>query len=587
MTLPSSGTIRLSDLVKEFNYQVNTFTSPGSGSIAIPAGCKWVILEAWGGGGSGSNGFYQILPGGGGTENYDGAGGGSGQYAYIKIPLNNDTGATISYTVGAGADGTVQSTSGFGTVFYYYTSGADSSVSVTVNAGACSLDAKGGNGALTVQAATGGSTIPGLGGGTSAGYPNNTGVGTAIGAGAYLITGNPGTGGGRRQYGVQEGGWSIVSDNLNLSTTRTSRSDYISGPWGVGGQGLGVGGTGSRAGTAGAVQITFLGLFAQMKLSDFRRKEPPTANSTDYGLVPQSLNNVNIAAFNSASTAQGYIGSCIPQATLKMSQFRNASIDATFVVNSGSSSGSWGVKANNFGSVTPNPGLYTEYIGSGGFTVAETALPVSRQGWGGTTNPMTNLYENQVSFPPFGTTNTLYFDTVAAAAAITAQPTFSLDTAGNSLVTYSGLDWGYEFLGDPSLSSWGFYASAPNTSTLTQNVYAIVTGCSPDKFNGVYNITASSGAGHATNTFVTLDYQADVSSSTITSFGTITFDRVPGLYSISFNGQTFYAADSTTGVRGAVTTPGRLSWAWTLSPTAPGTSSSGIDSSPVVTVTMS
>lgn len=93
MPLPSSGTINLSDVIKEFgigtNNSVNLFTS-GSGTVTAPV-TGYVIVEVVGAGGGG---------GGGSGGGYSGGGGGSGAWAKELVYINS--GETLNYVVGLG-----------------------------------------------------------------------------------------------------------------------------------------------------------------------------------------------------------------------------------------------------------------------------------------------------------------------------------------------------------------------------------------------------------------------------------------------------------------------------------------------------
>jgi hypothetical protein len=103
MPLPSSGTINLSDVIKEFgigtNNSVNLFTSATSGTVTAPV-TGYVIVEVRGGGGGGG-GF------GGAT-----GGGGGGSAAYAKELIYINSGQTLNYIVGAGGAGVGGSSTG-------------------------------------------------------------------------------------------------------------------------------------------------------------------------------------------------------------------------------------------------------------------------------------------------------------------------------------------------------------------------------------------------------------------------------------------------------------------------------------------
>ena len=84
-------------LLMNFGYAqtVQTFTTPGLGSVVIPAGVTTVTVEVWGAGGGGGNSNDDTQRGG--------SGGGGGAYArgiHTVTP-----GSTYFYTVGSGGNG--------------------------------------------------------------------------------------------------------------------------------------------------------------------------------------------------------------------------------------------------------------------------------------------------------------------------------------------------------------------------------------------------------------------------------------------------------------------------------------------------
>lgn len=153
-------------------------TSPGMGSVTIPAAATGVTIEVWGaGGGGGKGGEYFIAPGE--PEIYDGGGGGGGGYSKTVLVLGvSDPGKTINYTVGtagAGASGGPGTAGTFSNVY----SGTYTITTMTANGG--------------LQGTSTPSYTQGAGGSASGGNTTNTaGNGGALftNAGAAGIVGD-------------------------------------------------------------------------------------------------------------------------------------------------------------------------------------------------------------------------------------------------------------------------------------------------------------------------------------------------------------------------------------------------------------
>lgn len=98
--LPTTGTIKLTDVMKAFNYQstnvisTSTYTSGSGTSATAPTGACWCLIQLYGGGGGGA-GYNAIL------AEY---GGGGGAYSSIKIPVVAGV-TNFAYAVGAGGAG--------------------------------------------------------------------------------------------------------------------------------------------------------------------------------------------------------------------------------------------------------------------------------------------------------------------------------------------------------------------------------------------------------------------------------------------------------------------------------------------------
>lgn len=184
--LPTSGTIKLTDIMKAFNrnesnvISTSTYTSGSGTSVAAPTGACACLIQIYGGGGGGRG--YSI-----GIE----YGGGGGAYNSIKLPVVAGV-TTFDYVVGAGGAGGSSANGSAG--------GAS-----TVTVSGATLVAGGGGGGKTPVAGTGGvidadlsSTLDGF---TAAGADGTTGAGGNDGSGA--ASGAVGTAG---QAGTAPGG---------------------------------------------------------------------------------------------------------------------------------------------------------------------------------------------------------------------------------------------------------------------------------------------------------------------------------------------------------------------------------------------
>ena len=202
-----------------------TFTQPTSSSI------KWFKIEIWGGGGGGADG-----PNGQG-----GGGGGGGAYNTITVPFSYLTGATITYTIGAGGAGTT-GTSGL--------AGGTTSVTIAALNGASQSKqwfAYGGNGGW---AAAGTAPAPAYGGGGGGGLSKAGINGNATTS--YLGNAPVGVGGSD----------SVEASSANNNTNPALTAYYGGGAGGSGGASyrliggnsmFGAGGGGGSDGTVGQV----------------------------------------------------------------------------------------------------------------------------------------------------------------------------------------------------------------------------------------------------------------------------------------------------------------------------------------------
>jgi hypothetical protein len=181
--VPSSGEISIRNFygTTAFVPVTHTYTS-GSGNETVPTGALNLVLTVVGAGGYGGNSYTDF-----GSDNYSsGGGGGGGGYALKTIAVSSgDWGATIAYAVGT-------------------STGASSTSSGTLAAGAISITANGGsNGGdgTSTQGGAGGSGGSATGGNTNTsgtdGDPglNSGSSGISGGTGGYSAEGTYGNGG--------------------------------------------------------------------------------------------------------------------------------------------------------------------------------------------------------------------------------------------------------------------------------------------------------------------------------------------------------------------------------------------------------
>ena len=520
MALPSSGNISLSEIITEYDAQVNLFTT-GSGTIAIPATATAVIIETWGGGGSGSARFAQYIEADNITVTYDGSGGGSGQYAYTQVLLSSDSGKIISYTVGAGGSGVQASSSNINSTTRYYGSGGNSSASVTLTAGAYSLIAVGGVGAVTTSGtivSTGhafGSTSRGIGGGIGTEYAgfNATGLGTATGTGAFLINGNNGAGGRQKEAGSEPGGSSLTGLNT-----------YAQLSYGGGG---GSGGLGSSqaAGSGGAVQITFLSVPTHKNLTSYLRSSGLVANHSGNSTVSASL-------------------------PISLSQLRSTAAAYQTTITGGSQSAvgvtRWGYNASTasgfaaFGSTSKS--LSGIYRSSGNVAIQ-------------------NIFEQQTTSGATVLTQRLFVSVLAPGITAVSAQTVTVTTQSNA-------------------DEWVQITATLTPSAGVVGNYYKLTGFSPSTFNGTYQCVASDASSITLNY---VDNTAGDSITAGGSIVDATY-QYKLLESVTVGSHTFNIDSSTTSGVGAQTT-GCLSWYWTLPLQTGGVSYLGLNGTVVASFT--
>jgi hypothetical protein len=164
--------------VAPFGGQTDTFSTAGTFTETIPSGSSQVVMEVWGGSGSGGGGTYPTKP------YTSGGGGGSGGYNKTTVSLSSaDWGKTITATIGA--PGTAST----------LTSGTKAITTMTSNTGA------GGGGGVVGTPGAGGAAGSASGGAThSSGNAGVTG-----GAGGAGIVGTNGTGNGGGAGNIMSG----------------------------------------------------------------------------------------------------------------------------------------------------------------------------------------------------------------------------------------------------------------------------------------------------------------------------------------------------------------------------------------------
>lgn len=198
ITETSSGATTTADCALSFTWQ-NTipaftahnddFQTPGSSTVAVPAGAVQLVIEVWGGGGNGGHGAT-------GSNDHQGGGGSAGGYVKHIIALSSDSGKTVSYTVG-----------GNSSVSATLTNGSPSLSAGIGQDGANATGTTNGTGQATGGTATGGNTTNTVG---TAGQTGNTFSPFANGGAATLSFGGGGEGGSsvsdtNRNVGRQDG----------------------------------------------------------------------------------------------------------------------------------------------------------------------------------------------------------------------------------------------------------------------------------------------------------------------------------------------------------------------------------------------
>ena len=256
--LPTSGTIKLTDVTGAFSYsaanvlRTDTYsTASANGSSTAPTGAVAVLIEVWGGGGGGRG--YSIL------NDYGGGGGG---YSSIISPCNNST--TLGYTVGAGGSGGAVGANGsFGGTSYAWSVPALHYNSMQGGGGTGGTTAGSGGGSSTlalysgkIATATG---ATGSAGTTSVG--GNSGGGEA-GGGSGAAGTAPGGGGGPGVTSGVAGGNGAVGQVRFTWYGRASTNNL---------RGYLAGGSWVRSGAAGANQN--IPASGTIKLTDFYSAE--------------------------------------------------------------------------------------------------------------------------------------------------------------------------------------------------------------------------------------------------------------------------------------------------------------------------
>jgi len=159
----------------------NTYTTPGTGSVSVPAGATYVVAEVIAGGNAGL-----------GVASYPSGGIGGGGGAYSKsnpMPLVGIS--TIWYDVGdggatngaLGTDSVVRYTNSGGTILALAAAGASTGAGGLASSGTGALKNNGGDGLVEVRSG-GGAGGPDADGGDVTGTPGTDGVAGAGGGGS-------------------------------------------------------------------------------------------------------------------------------------------------------------------------------------------------------------------------------------------------------------------------------------------------------------------------------------------------------------------------------------------------------------------
>ena len=209
IAIPSSGTIDLRHFYGATKFTNVTYTYVGTatdttGTQTIPAGATKLVIEIWGGGGGGGG---ALLLGMADTDGDAGSGGGYSRSSAYNVV--NKAGNTISYTAGHyGNRGTGRKNSS-GTLTDG-TNGGNSSITVsTIVSAQFAGGGKGGPGASSVVL---------TGGSASGGFVNTTGSNNAV---QTAITGNTGYSSGAGGNGGIVGGNGTIGGNGAVRFTFT------------------------------------------------------------------------------------------------------------------------------------------------------------------------------------------------------------------------------------------------------------------------------------------------------------------------------------------------------------------------------
>jgi hypothetical protein len=224
-TLVANETPDVAALVGSYLDPPVLFTTPGAGSIVVPAGMNTLVAEAWGGGAGGS-----------GTGTPTGGGGGGGGYSKFQTPVT--AGATVYYYVAnAGAGSSALAPVG-------ETSWVNAAANAQPSSNGCVAAGGGQNGSGGALGGAGTVGTTNFTGGTAG--SSNQGTGGGGGAGSAGNGGN-GVNGTHGNGGTPDGGNGVDGIGGNVTTTASQPGG------GGGGSYFGTGGAGGN----GQVRMVF------------------------------------------------------------------------------------------------------------------------------------------------------------------------------------------------------------------------------------------------------------------------------------------------------------------------------------------